>query len=93
MPLMAQLPPGSISVVIEPEKVRARAHDLESTNEEFLAAAWATASDGGAAPVDLSAGLSADLEAASFRSLTDTRSAALANDVAWWAITSFNPDA
>lgn len=93
VPLMAQLPPGSISVVIEPEKVRARAHDLESTNEEFLAAAWATASDGGAAPVDLSAGLSADLEAASFRSLTDTRSAALANDVAWWAITSFNPDA
>ncbi|MFZ3417968.1 transcription-repair coupling factor [Arthrobacter sp. 3Tela_A] len=92
VPLMAQLPPGSISVVIEPEKVRARAHDLESTNEEFLAAAWATASDGGAAPVDLSAGLSADLEAASFRSLTDTRSAALANDVAWWAITSFNPD-
>ncbi|MFJ2508834.1 transcription-repair coupling factor [Arthrobacter citreus] len=92
VPLMAQLPPGSISVVIEPEKVRARAHDLESTNEEFLAAAWATASDGGAAPVDLSAGLSADLEAASFRSLTDTRSAALTNDVAWWAITSFNPD-
>lgn len=92
VPLMAQLPAGSISVVIEPEKVRARAHDLESTNEEFLAAAWATASDGGAAPVDLSAGLSADLEAASFRSLTDTRSAALANDVAWWAITSFNPD-
>ncbi|WP_312182197.1 transcription-repair coupling factor [Arthrobacter sp.] len=92
VPLMAQLPPGSISVVIEPEKVRARAHDLESTNEEFLAAAWATASDGGAAPVDLSAGLSADLEAASFRSLTDTRSAALQNDVAWWAITSFNPD-
>lgn len=93
VPLMSQLPAGSISVVIEPEKVRARAHDLESTNEEFLAAAWATASDGGAAPVDLSAGLSADLEAASFRSLTDTRSAALANDVAWWAITSFNPDA
>ncbi|MCC3282390.1 transcription-repair coupling factor [Arthrobacter caoxuetaonis] len=92
VPLMGQLPAGSISVVIEPEKVRARAHDLESTNEEFLAAAWATASDGGAAPVDLSAGLSADLEAASFRSLTDTRSAALANDVAWWAITSFNPD-
>ncbi|MBF4992990.1 transcription-repair coupling factor [Arthrobacter gandavensis] len=92
VPLMSQLPAGSISVVIEPEKVRARAHDLESTNEEFLAAAWATASDGGAAPVDLSAGLSADLEAASFRSLTDTRSAAVANDVAWWAITSFNPD-
>ncbi|WP_066299189.1 transcription-repair coupling factor [Arthrobacter luteolus] len=92
VPLMSELPAGSICVVIEPEKVRARAHDLESTNEEFLAAAWATASDGGAAPVDLSAGLSADLEAASFRSLADTRSAALQNDVSWWAVTSFNPD-
>ncbi|MBD7996048.1 transcription-repair coupling factor [Arthrobacter sp. Sa2CUA1] len=92
VPLMSELPAGSICVVIEPEKVRARAHDLESTNEEFLAAAWATASDGGAAPVDLSAGLSADLDAASFRSLADTRTAALQNDVSWWAITSFNPD-
>ena len=92
VPLMSQLPAGSISVVIEPEKVRARAHDLAATNEEFLAAAWATASDGGAAPLDLSAGISADLEAASFRSLGETRSAALANSVAWWSITSFNPD-
>ncbi|MDK1360216.1 transcription-repair coupling factor [Arthrobacter sp. zg-Y1219] len=92
VPLMGELPAGSLSVVIEPEKVRARAHDLAATNEEFLAAAWATASDGGSAPLDLSAGISADLEAASFRSLTDTRSAALANSVGWWSITSFNPD-
>ncbi|MDN3905237.1 transcription-repair coupling factor [Arthrobacter sp. YD2] len=92
VPLMGELPSGSIAVVIEPEKVRARAHDLAATNEEFLAAAWATASDGGAAPLDLSAGLAADLDAASFRSLADTRTAAHANSVAWWSITSFNPD-
>ncbi|WP_146363519.1 transcription-repair coupling factor [Arthrobacter yangruifuii] len=92
VPLMGELPRGSLAVVIEPEKVRARAHDLAATNEEFLAAAWATASDGGSAPLDLSAALSADLDAASFRSLTDTRTAAHANDVAWWSITSFNPD-
>ncbi|MCC3272989.1 transcription-repair coupling factor [Arthrobacter zhangbolii] len=92
VPLMGELPAGSIAVVIEPEKVRARAHDLAATNEEFLAAAWATASDGGAAPLDLSAGLTADLDAASFRSLADTRTAAHANSVAWWSITSFNPD-
>ncbi|MCQ1987811.1 transcription-repair coupling factor [Arthrobacter sp. zg-Y844] len=92
VPLMGELPRGSIAVVIEPEKVRARAHDLAATNEEFLAAAWATASDGGAAPLDLSAGLASDLDAASFRSLADTRTAAHANDVAWWSITSFNPD-
>ncbi|CEA07533.1 Transcription-repair-coupling factor [Arthrobacter saudimassiliensis] len=92
VPLMGELPPGSIAVVVEPEKVRSRAHDLEETNAEFLAAAWATASDGGAAPVDLSGEVSAELESAGFRSLTDTRSAALANDVAWWSVTSLNQD-
>ncbi|MHA7264697.1 transcription-repair coupling factor [Arthrobacter sp. TMN-37] len=88
VPFVGELPAGSIAVVIEPEKVRARAHDLAATNEEFLAAAWSTASDGGAAPLDLSGGLGTDLQAASFRSLTDTRATALASDVAWWGITS-----
>ncbi|TDK26842.1 transcription-repair coupling factor [Arthrobacter crusticola] len=88
VPFLGELPAGSIAVVIEPEKVRARAHDLAATNEEFLAAAWSTASDGGAAPLDLSGGLGTDLQAASFRSLTDTRATALGSDVAWWGITS-----
>ncbi|MHA7273085.1 transcription-repair coupling factor [Arthrobacter sp. TMT4-20] len=92
VPLVGELPAGSIAVVIEPEKVRTRAHDLAATNEEFLEAAWATASDGGAAPLDLGGTLGADLQTASFRSLTDTRSAALANAVAWWSITSFGSD-
>ena len=52
VPFLDQLPAGSISVVIEPEKVRTRAHDLAATNEEFLEAAWSTASDGGTAPLD-----------------------------------------
>ncbi|MBJ2121134.1 transcription-repair coupling factor [Arthrobacter sp. MSA 4-2] len=88
VPFIGELPAGSIAVVIEPEKVRTRAHDLAATNEEFLAAAWSTASDGGAAPLDLSGGLGTDLQAASFRSLTDTRATALGHDVAWWGITS-----
>ncbi|WP_159697819.1 transcription-repair coupling factor [Arthrobacter sp. 18067] len=92
VPFVDQLPAGSLSVVIEPEKVRTRAHDLAATNEEFLEAAWSTASDGGAAPLDLSSQASADLHAASFRSLTDTRSAALAHDVSWWSITSLASD-
>jgi len=53
VPFVDQLPAGSIGVVIEPEKVRTRAHDLAATNEEFLEAAWSTASDGGSAPLDL----------------------------------------
>ncbi|MGF9662344.1 transcription-repair coupling factor [Arthrobacter crystallopoietes] len=90
VPFLGELPEASIAVVIEPEKVRARAHDLEATNAEFLAAAWATASDGGDAPLDLA--LQGDLETAGFRSLADTRSTALGHSVSWWSITSFNPD-
>lgn len=92
VPFVDQLPAGSLTVVIEPEKVRTRAHDLAATNEEFLEAAWSTASDGGAAPLDLSSQASSDLHAASFRSLTDTRSAALEHGVSWWSITSLASD-
>lgn len=92
VPFLDQLPSGSLSVVIEPEKVRARAHDLAATNEEFLEAAWSTASDGGRAPLDLSSQASAALHSASFRSLTETRTAALAHGVSWWSITSLATD-
>ncbi|MEC5180209.1 transcription-repair coupling factor [Arthrobacter sp. CG_A4] len=96
VPFLDQLPAGSISVVIEPEKVRTRAHDLAATNEEFLEAAWSTASDGGTAPLVLDTGLSSAasvaLHSASFRSLTETRSAALAHGVSWWSITSLATD-
>ncbi|UVJ41538.1 transcription-repair coupling factor [Arthrobacter sp. CJ23] len=92
VPFVDQLPAGSLAVVIEPEKVRTRAHDLAATNEEFLEAAWSTASDGGAAPLDLLSRASTDLHAASFRSLTDTRTAALEHGVSWWSITSLATD-
>ncbi|WP_423184058.1 transcription-repair coupling factor [Arthrobacter sp. NyZ413] len=92
VPFVEQLPEGSLSVVIEPEKVRTRAHDLAATNEEFLEAAWSTASDGGAAPLDLASHAAATLHEASFRSLTETRSSALAHQVSWWSITSLATD-
>ena len=34
-------------LVLDPERVRTRAHDLVATSEEFLAASWATAASGG----------------------------------------------
>ena len=92
VPFLDQLPAGSISVVIEPEKVRTRAHDLAATNEEFLEAAWSTASDGGTAPLDLSSAASEALHSASFRSLTETRAAALEHGVSWWSVTSLASD-
>ncbi|KHL01249.1 transcription-repair coupling factor [Sinomonas humi] len=101
VPFVEELPEGSVALLLEPEKVRTRAHDLAATNDEFLAAAWATASDGGAAPLDLSvaAGAGQDpgehigrLEDASFASLADTRAAAVARSISWWSVTSLGVD-
>ena len=82
--LVDLLPEGAHVVVLDPERVRARAHDLLATSEEFLAAAWSNAAAGNATPVDLSE--------ASFHSLADTRSHALAAGVPWWSLTSFAAD-
>ncbi|PYI37609.1 transcription-repair coupling factor [Arthrobacter psychrolactophilus] len=96
VPLATLLPSSSITVILDPEKVSARAHDLESTNEEFLEAAWSTASDGGTAPLDLSnaalAGGGVDLAAASFRSLAQTRESAQSHGVSWWTMSSLLQD-
>ncbi|WP_269938291.1 transcription-repair coupling factor [Arthrobacter sp. HY1533] len=96
VPLASLLPAGSITVVLDPEKVSARAHDLESTNAEFLEAAWSTASDGGTAPLDLASagtgGAAVDLSSAGFKSLTETRDAALGHGVAWWTMSSLAQD-
>ncbi len=96
VPLASLLPAGSLSVVLDPEKVSARAHDLESTNAEFLEAAWSTASDGGTAPLDLSTagggGNAVDLSAAGFKSLGETRETALEHGVAWWTMSSLAQD-
>ncbi|GAA1356356.1 transcription-repair coupling factor [Arthrobacter rhombi] len=94
VPFVGELPADSVAVVMEPERVRARAHDLAETNAEFLAAAWSTASDGGAAPVDLmqAEGVGAALDAGNFSTLAETRATALASQVSWWSITSLTRD-
>lgn len=77
VPLVDLLPAGTLVMVVGPERVRARAHDLLATSEEFLAAAWSNAAAGNATPVDLSE--------ASFHTLAETREHALAAGVPWWA--------
>ena len=57
-------------LVLDPERVRRRAHDLVATSEEFLGASWAAAASGGESPIDLGA--------ASYRALGDVRAHALA---------------
>lgn len=80
------LPKGSMTILVEPEKVRGRVHDLLTTNEEFLEAAWAAAGEGLAAPVEN------QQEAGGFATLGDTRTVALEHDQGWWQFTSFDTD-
>jgi transcription-repair coupling factor (superfamily II helicase) len=67
--------------VLDPERVRTRAHDLVATSAEFLSASWAAAASGGKAPIDLGA--------ASLRSLADVRAHALGRGQAWWGLSPF----
>lgn len=81
VPILDLVPEDSLLLVSEPERVRRRAHDLVSTTEEFLAAAWTSAAAGAATPVDLSA--------ASFATLEDTQSLALRKGFGWWSWGNF----
>ena len=84
-PLLDVLPAGTHVVLADPEKVRARAHDLVATGAEFLDAAWMNAAAGGATPVDLGS--------SSFATLAEVRAHAEATGRPWWSITSLTADA
>lgn len=79
--LVDLLPPATHVLVLDPERVRRRAHDLVATSEEFLGASWAAAASGGEAPIDLGA--------ASYRELGDVRSHVLAAEQSWWTVSPF----
>ena len=82
MELLVDLLPAKTHVlVLDPERVRRRAHDLVATSEEFLGASWAAAASGGESPIDLGA--------ASYRALGDVRAHALAAGQAWWTVSPF----
>src|SRR3954452_14234249 len=82
MELLVDLFPTETHVlVLDPERVRRRAHDLVATSEEFLGASWAAAASGGEAPIDLGA--------ASYRSLADVRETVLAAGQSWWSVSPF----
>ncbi|MGH3505779.1 MAG: CarD family transcriptional regulator, partial [Nocardioidaceae bacterium] len=82
--LVDLLPAGSTVLVCDPERVRARAHDLVATSQEFLQASWAAAAGGGQAPIDLNA--------AAYRTLADVRTHTLAEGTSWWSISPFGLD-
>ena len=82
--LVELLPPDSHVLVLDPERVRTRAHDLVATSDEFLGASWAAAAGGGKAPIDLGA--------ASLRGIGEVRTQVLEQGQAWWGISPFGID-
>src|SRR5699024_771521 len=82
------LPEQAGVVVVDHEKVRARAHDLVSTSEEFLQASWANAAAGNVVPIDLEGVLGT----ASHWTLSEARDHALDIGLPWWSITPFAVD-
>ncbi len=82
--LVELLPPHTHVLVLDPERVRTRAHDLVATSEEFLGASWAAAASGGTAPIDLGA--------ASLRELGEVRGQVLGQGQGWWGISPFGLD-
>jgi len=87
-PVLDALPPGTQVVLCDPERIRARAHDLGATSREFLDASWMSAAAGSAVPVDLEPVLGT----ASFWSLADVREHALKAGIPWWSISPFGLD-
>jgi transcription-repair coupling factor (superfamily II helicase) len=83
--LVDVMPDDTQIVVVEPERVRSRAHDLVATSEEFLGASWAAAAGGGTAPIDLGA--------ASYRELDDVRAHSRELGLPWWTVSPFGLDA
>lgn len=79
--LVDLLPDDSHVLVLDPERVRARSHDLVATSAEFLQASWASAAGGGTAPIDLGA--------ASYRELGEVRARVVAGGRAWWSVSPF----
>ncbi|MFN8097250.1 MAG: transcription-repair coupling factor [Dermatophilaceae bacterium] len=83
------LPAGSAVALVDPERVRARAHDLVATSEEFLDASWSNAAAGNAVPIDLRGVLGS----ASYWSLAQAREQADLLDLRWWVLGGFEVDA
>ncbi len=79
---------GTAVVLVDPERVRTRAHDLVATSQEFLEAGWANAAAGNAVPIDLQNLLGTS----SYWGLAELRSRATEIGLPWWDLTPFDVD-
>ncbi|CCH28050.1 transcription-repair coupling factor [Actinosynnema sp. NPDC047251] len=78
------VPEGTHVVLNDPEKIRARAHDLVRTGQEFLEASWTAAAGGGKAPIDLGA--------SAYRSLAEVADSAKAKGRPWWTFSQLTTE-
>ncbi len=83
--LIDVMPTDTQILLSDPERIRARAHELFVTSDEFLKASWAAAAEGGKAPIDLGA--------SAYRSLADVRAHAMALGQSWWSFSPFSSGA
>ena len=87
-PLVDVLPARAAVAIVDPERCRARAHDLVATSEEFLQASWSNAAAGNAVPIDLLGVLGL----ASYWTLPQARDHALDAGLGWWSLGGFDAD-
>jgi len=78
------MPPATVVVVCDSERVRSRAHDVVATSQEFLAASWQSASIGSETPIDLGG--------SAYRGWAQVREHALTSRMPWWQLTLFGAD-
>jgi len=81
VPVLDLVDDEALLVLVDPERVRRRAHDLVATSAEFLQAAWTGAAAGGSVPLDLSA--------ASFATFAEVRALAAVRALGWWTLSPF----
>ncbi|CAB4916679.1 MAG: transcription-repair coupling factor [Actinobacteria bacterium] len=82
--LLEVMPSNASVVVLDPERIRSRSHDLVRTAEEFLAASWHNAAVGNQTPIDLSG--------SSYLSIDDIRAISARTHRQWWEITPLTVD-
>ncbi|MGC1207126.1 MAG: transcription-repair coupling factor [Ornithinimicrobium sp.] len=86
--LVDALPSHAGVIVLDPERVRTRAHDLVATSQEFLDASWSNAVAGNVVPVDLERMLGS----ASYLGLEAVADITTASGRPWWTLTPFATD-
>ncbi len=78
------MPEGTHVLLADPEKIRARAHDLVRTGQEFLEASWMAAAGGGQAPIDLGA--------SAYRDLAEVAKHAGETNRPWWTLSQLTSE-